>query len=80
MAGNNISFSNSKTDSNNRIQQALPSDLWKETWIEWVSGRLPQMTDMRQVLDLACLHLTADPAEQHLSRLLIFFISPLSRL
>lgn len=80
MSDNNISFSNSKTDTNDKIQQALHLDLWQESWTEWVHGRLPQMTGTRQVMDLVCLHLTADPAEQHLSGLTVFFISPLSRL
>lgn len=80
MSGNNISFSNSKTDMNDKIQHALCLDHWQETWTKWVCGRLPQMTDTRQVLDLACLLLTADPAEQHLSELPVFFLSLLSRL
>lgn len=62
MSGNNISLSSSKTDMNDKIQHALHLDLWQETWTEQVCGRLPQMTDTRQVLDLVSLHLTADPA------------------
>lgn len=38
------------------------------------------MTDTQQMLDLECLHLLADPAEQHLSGLTVFFISLLPRL
>lgn len=47
MAGNDMTFSDSKTDMNDKIQQALPLDLWKETWTELVCGRLPQMIDAR---------------------------------
>lgn len=47
---------------NDKIQHALHLDLCQESWTEQVHGRLPRMTDTRQVLDLPSLHLTADPA------------------
>lgn len=39
MSGNNISFSNSKPDTNDKTQHSmLCLDLWQETWIKLVAG------------------------------------------